>query len=94
MLLNIFLSQVTLKLGEETWTCPVPDLQLVPYLAVQAARWNTSRVINLPLTDGFQGDLSLLVDLLRITNKVDGWESIIPPAYVPAGSFGGLCGGG
>ena len=46
-ILNIFLSQVTLKLGEETWTCPVPDLQLVPYLAVQAARWNTSGVINL-----------------------------------------------
>ena len=56
-------------------------LHLVLYLSVQVTRWNPSGVINLPLTDEFQSDLSLLVDLLKIINKVDGWESVIPTYY-------------
>ena len=29
----------------------------------------------------FQGDLPLLVDIIRIANKVEGWEELIPQTY-------------
>ena len=60
---------------------PASDLEAVPYLAVQIARWNTSGVIELPMETEFQGDLPLLVDIIRIANKVEGWEELIPQTY-------------
>ena len=60
---------------------PASDLEAVPYLAVQIARWNTSGVIELPMETEFQGDLPLLVDIIRIANEVEGWEELIPQTY-------------
>ena len=50
----------------------------IPYLAVQVERWGERREIQLPDDAPFGTDLGLLIDVIRMANKVNGWEKLIP----------------
>jgi len=61
---------------------PVDMVDPIPYLAAQVKeRWGGAKVIHLPTDTDFEDDLSLLIDVVRMTNRVPGWEGLIPKYY-------------
>ena len=73
--------QVRLVLGPAAWSFPVDMLKTITYFAVQIQRWDGRREIHLPSDTEFGFDLGMLIDTVRMANKVDGWEKLIPTSY-------------
>ena len=70
--------QVRLVLGAATL---VDMLKTILYFAVQIQRWEGRREIHLPSDTEFGFDLGLLIDTVRMANKVDGCEKLIPISH-------------
>lgn len=73
--------QVRIVLGPFAWYFPVDMLKMIPYFAVQIERWQGRRRIHLPSDTEFGTDLGMLIDVVRIANRVDSWEQLIPVSY-------------
>ena len=73
--------QVRILLGPYSWCFPLHMMMPIPYLAVQVERWDGRREIRLPADTQFGADIVLFIDIVRMANKVDGWEKLIPTCY-------------
>ena len=54
-------------------------MEPIPYLASQVMRWGGAKEIKLDME--FVDDLGLLVDVIRMANRVPGWEDLVPKYY-------------